>query len=146
MIREGLQDYEYLEKLKLMDDGAFVQAELAQVVTAAYQFDSDPSTLDRVRGELADEIERLLGTGAADAGISVDAGSAVDAGGRLDGGSLDAGSPLDGAGGAALGGGASKAAGGCGCAHGPVDALPEAMLWAGLLAALALRRQRVSAH
>src|ERR1700722_11581535 len=126
MLREGMQDYEYLRMLAALGDGTFAQTELAKVVTAANSFDADPAVLEQARLDMATEIEKDLA--ARDAGVS--GGGACD-GGTTDGGSSrrDAGitdggnvssdsSTSDGAsaeGAASSGGGGSGSKGGCGC-------------------------------
>jgi MYXO-CTERM domain-containing protein len=135
MLREGMQDYEYLNMLTTLGDGAFAQAQLATVVSNAMSFASDPSVLEAARLAMAAEIEKDIaasdaGAGGADAGskcgTSGDGGApGTDGGTRADGGSVgmdggpvaDSGAPSSdsgetGDGGSASGGSGSK---GCGC-------------------------------
>jgi MYXO-CTERM domain-containing protein len=92
MIREGMQDYEYLHKLVTLGDTAFANMELAKVVTNAGDFTSDPAVLEQARLDMAAEIEKDLmvssDAGAGDSGAgdaspdgarSVDSGPAKDA-------------------------------------------------------------------
>lgn len=99
MLREGMQDYEYLSLLTKLGDGSFGQTELAKVVTAANGFTADPAVLEQARADMAQEIEKDLanvdaGSGAAstcDAGGAVTDASApnmgVDGGAPEEGGS-----------------------------------------------------------
>ena len=57
MIREGMQDYEYLNLLVTLKDTSFAQTELAKVVTNAGTWVHDPAVLEQVREEMANEIE-----------------------------------------------------------------------------------------
>ncbi len=117
MLREGMQDYEYLNLLTTLGDGAFAQTELAKVVTSAGSFAADPSVLEATRLEMATEIEKDLAK-TADGGVNEacdggapaggDGGRPLDAGAGADGSFADSGSPTNGA----SGGGSS---GGCGC-------------------------------
>ena len=91
MLREGMQDYEYLHLLTTLGDTTFVQTELAKVVTNAGSYTSDPTVIDQVRGEMADEIEKLMQSGTCDAGFSLGSeplpmGEAGPAGGEPSGG------------------------------------------------------------
>ena len=71
MLREGMQDYEYLNLLVTLGQTArSCRAELAKVVTNAGSFVSDPAILEQVRGQMADEIELMMSTnGTCDAGV-----------------------------------------------------------------------------
>jgi MYXO-CTERM domain-containing protein len=134
MLREGMQDYEYLNLLTTLGDSAFAQTELAKVVTNAGDFTSDPAVIDQARADMATEIEMDLGRmdgGTAGAGAACDGGAAADGGGATDasegsgegGASGSSGGSAGGEGGGASGGGGSSdggvpavsAKGGCGC-------------------------------
>jgi len=108
MLREGMQDYEYLNMLTTLGDTTFAQAQLATVVTNAGSFASDPSVLEQARLAMATEIEKDLA--AMDAGVApctLGPGSepTLDDGGGPDG------SP---------GGGTGSSSGGCSCDEAPV--------------------------
>jgi MYXO-CTERM domain-containing protein len=117
MLREGMQDYEYLNLLTTLGDGAFAQTELAKVVTSAGSFASDPSVLEGARLEMAAEIEKdvamLVDGGvneACDGGATTpgDGGSGGDASsGGADGSVADSGTSTNDASGGSNGG--------CGC-------------------------------
>jgi MYXO-CTERM domain-containing protein len=116
MLREGMQDYEYLNLLVKLGDGAFAQNELAKVVTNAGDFTSDPAVLEQARLDMAAEIEKDLAA-ASDAGAGE--GGAHEGGlvGKEAGGPADAGKTPSAEGGddAGHGGAASPKTGGCGC-------------------------------
>ena len=139
MLREGMQDYEYLNLLTTLGDGAFAQTELAKVVTSAGSFVSDPSVLEATRLEMATEIEKdvaLLADGgvneACDGGTDFDGGTAQDGGTTSDGGaSTGGGAP----------GGASN--GGCGCrTTGSTPSTPLHLFTFALVAGVSVRRRR----
>ncbi len=132
MLREGMQDYEYLNLLTTLGDGTFAQTELGKVVTSANAFTSDPAVIDQARSDMATEIEMDLAHadgGTPTSNASCDAGAAADASAAADategseaGGATDAGGGGVGGGGAdggvAGGGGGGPAVsskGGCGC-------------------------------
>ena len=124
MLREGLQDYEYLHLLATLGDGAFAQAELAKVVEAANSFTADPGVLEQARADMATRIEEDLaardagvaGAGACDGGAGGDAEATSDAelGGDARQAALDAAASGD-AGDAAAGGSSGGKSAGCGC-------------------------------
>jgi MYXO-CTERM domain-containing protein len=125
MLREGMQDYEYLHLLTALGDVTFAQAELAKVVTAGNSFASDPAVLEQARLDMATEIEKDLAAKDAGAapGAACDGGASASdggAGGGGDGGGgSDSGAPSDGsAGDGATEGGPTPGhggGGGCGC-------------------------------
>ncbi len=136
MLREGMQDYEYLNLLTTLGDGAFAQTELGKVVTSGGDFTSDPAVIDQARADMATEIEMDLaradggaasraaacdGGGGADGGggsnASGDASQGADASGVTDaGGGRFGGNFADGSAGSSDGGsGPVTAKGGCGC-------------------------------
>jgi len=130
MLREGMQDYEYLNLLTKLGDGAFAQTELAKVVIAANAFTPDPAVLDQARADMAQEIEKDLASmdggsggaaGACDGAAASDAGAATDAGAAMgdDGGATDDGGPGGGhrgSDGSVANGAKSGSSSGCGCA------------------------------
>jgi Domain of unknown function (DUF4091)/Family of unknown function (DUF6067) len=129
MLREGMQDYEYLNMLTTLGDGVFAQTELAKVVTNAGSFTSDPAVLDQVRGEMATEIESLLTQNPCGVGSepSDDAGRVV--GGEPvydDGGTMPA------------------ASSGCSCDAGSTGSFLPFPAGVGLLLLALRRRHRVS--
>ena len=152
MLREGMQDYEYLAMLGKLGDAAFAQTELAKVVTNAGSFTSDPGVLEQARADMATQIEKDLaktdagaGGGSCDGGAPGDAGgSAGDGGGTHDGGGSHVEGGLDDGGGTPDAGtnpGGSKS--GCGCEVGDAGSLaPMGVGIAGLAAAWARRKRR----
>jgi len=111
MIREGMQDYEYLHELVKLGDSAFATLELGKVVTNAGDFTSDPAVLEQARLDMAAEIEKDLKVssdgGSGDGGPSRDGGVGQDSGTRDGGARADASAPD--------GGSSSGGGGGCGC-------------------------------
>ncbi len=158
MLREGMQDYEYLNLLTTLGDSAFAQTELGKVVTSAGDFTSDPAVLDQARADMATEIEADLarmdggaggGGTACDGGGATDAGGAADTGGAADSnGGLGEGGAADDSGGSVegdAGKGAVSSKGGCGCRVGaPVTSAPAG--FALTVLALAWARRRRSGH
>jgi hypothetical protein len=157
MLREGMQDYEYLNLLTKLGDGAFAQTELAKVVTAANSFTPDPGVLDQARVDMAQEIEKDLASmdggsggvaGACDGGAAAatDGSAAMDAAMGADGGATDDGGPggLGGADGSVPSGAKSGSSSGCGCTlAGQASPFRWGLVGAALLSvALAGRRAR----
>jgi hypothetical protein len=155
MLREGMQDYEYLNLLTKLGDGAFAQTELAKVVTAANSFTPDPAVLDQARVDMAQEIEKDLAgldggsggvAGACDGGAG--AAAAADGGAATgdDGGATDGGpSGEKGAGDASsTSGPRSGSSSGCGCTlAGEAPTVRWGLVGTGMLAAaFAGRRAR----
>ncbi len=148
MLREGMQDYEYLHLLSTLGDGAFAQAELAKVVTSASSFASDPSVLEKARLDMAAEIEKDLAAkdagvagGACDGGASdAGPGPGVDAGAGSDSGTASDASVGDGSAEGGPGSGHGGGGGGCGCRVARSSpAWPLGLL---LVAGAGLRRRR----
>jgi MYXO-CTERM domain-containing protein len=153
MLREGMQDYEYLNLLVKLGDAAFAQMEVSKVVMAANDFTTDAGVLEQARLDMAAEIEKDMatssdagGAGEKDAG-QTDAAGARDAAPKGD----DAGkatTPKDGGrgsdaeandGGIAHGNGGS----GSGCAVSPIESSGDAVLLAlGVALAVSRRRRR----
>ncbi len=150
MLREGMQDYEYLNMLTQLGDGAFAQTELGKVVTNAGSFSADPAVLEQTRREMADEIEKdvaATGGGAAactDGGMVAarDGGGVVtDAGGNPADASIvtDGSAAMDGSG----GGHKASSKGGCSCqVGGRAGAAPLGLALILLLGVTMLRRRQ----
>jgi hypothetical protein len=66
LIREGMEDYEYLHLLESLGGGATAQAAAQALFPAAFETDSGIDALYQTRSQLADAIEALQpkGTGA----------------------------------------------------------------------------------
>jgi uncharacterized protein (TIGR03382 family) len=142
MLREGMQDYEYLNLLVKLGDGAFAQMELGKVVTAANSFTSDPGVLEQARLDMAAEIEKdLMMT--SDAGAGDGGSTGADGGTSADGGPTT--TPAEGGTGSADAGATpSKSGSGCGCSEAPSGSTSAvALAGAGLAVAIARRRRRV---
>lgn len=136
MLREGMQDYEYLNLLTKLGDGAFARDELAKV-TQGTTLTADPGVLDQARLDMADRIEKDLANAPdGGAGGSMPDGGATGGAGGVDGGATGGGGASSGASGGAggMGHGPWK---GCGCEAAPAGtsgwvfaALPLAAVWA----------------
>ena len=61
MIREGMEDYEYLKALADAGDAAMADAEAAALSPKAYQNMNDPAQIDAARHRIALRIEQLTG-------------------------------------------------------------------------------------
>ncbi|MBV8777973.1 MAG: VCBS repeat-containing protein, partial [Alphaproteobacteria bacterium] len=59
LIRDGMQDYEYLSALSNAGEDAFARATAATFITNAYTFSNDPQALLAARGELGDRLHLL---------------------------------------------------------------------------------------
>lgn len=59
MIREGMEDYEYMKLLQQMGEGSFVRQQVDQVVKNAYTFAANPAILYAAREKMA---ERIVGS------------------------------------------------------------------------------------
>jgi MYXO-CTERM domain-containing protein len=133
MLREGMQDYEYLNLLTTLGDSAFAQTELGKVVTSGGSFTSDPGVLDQARLDVAQEIELDLAKkgaveSACDGGEGADATGSMSETGTTDASGSAPTGASSGAGTAGMPspGGAGTNAGGTagGAAGGPSDAGP----------------------
>ena len=152
MLREGMQDYEYLNLLTTLGDSAFAQTELAKVVTSAGSFTSDPAVLDQARLDMAQEIEKDLAkmdggvaAGTCDGGVAQDGGAAGGDGGTVTG---DGGSLPDGAAGAGQDAGTEPTASKSGChcnAGASTHSAPLGVAAILFVGALTRRRGRVRA-
>ncbi|MBI3895005.1 MAG: DUF4091 domain-containing protein [Acidobacteria bacterium] len=58
LIREGLEDYEYLVLLSQQRFSDFADKQVSQMVTRVYQWERDPEKLYAVRRELGERLER----------------------------------------------------------------------------------------
>ncbi|MBI3803650.1 MAG: DUF4091 domain-containing protein [Nitrospirae bacterium] len=56
LIREGMEDYEYLSLLQSLGDDAFAQQQLSRIVTNTYTFDKEPLDLYDAREKIALKI------------------------------------------------------------------------------------------
>jgi len=59
MIRDGMQDYEYLNLLTKLGKSSFVQSEISSWVTNTYTFNVNPSGLSGARQSLGETIHQL---------------------------------------------------------------------------------------
>jgi MYXO-CTERM domain-containing protein len=129
MLREGMQDYEYLYLLTKLGGGAFANQELDTVVQDT-TYTMDPSALDQAREAMATKIEALLATTPDGGTVSGTGGGATGSGATGSGGAAGTGGS-GGAGGSGKGG-----KGGCGCQTEPaapsgwlLGAIPLALAW-----------------
>ncbi len=139
MLREGMQDYEYLNLLVTLGDGAFAQKELGKVVTNAGSFTSDPSVLEQARLDMADEIEKDLAK-SSDAGAGGDAGDAGTGKPGKDGGGGRGDAGKGGEAGSDGGAGGTPSKTGCGCTT--VGSAGASAPWLALAGAGLLGRRR----
>ena len=129
MIREGIEDFEYLHLLDELGAHDFAERVAAEVLPTAYGAHDDAARIERARQRLAEEIVRLSGGSTppapddGDAGVA-DAGEGegeADAGSGDDAPAHDAGqvpSPEPGDAGTDAGTGGDEAEGGDGGSHG----------------------------
>ncbi|HEX8953614.1 MAG TPA: glycoside hydrolase domain-containing protein [Polyangia bacterium] len=61
LIREGMEDYEYLKALADAGDPAMADAEAAALTPTAYRNETDPAKIDAARHRIALRIEQLTG-------------------------------------------------------------------------------------
>jgi hypothetical protein len=59
MIRDGMQDYEYLNALTNAGQGAFVQQQIASWITNSYTFNTDPTALTAARQALGQQLHQV---------------------------------------------------------------------------------------
>jgi Glycoside hydrolase 123, catalytic domain len=142
MIREGMEDYEYLKLLADSGDAALADAEAAALSPAAKQFTQDPGAIDAARHRIAARIDQLLGLPAPDAmgGGSGGSGGTSPMNPDPAGGG---GSGVGGGGGSSGSGAGGHASGGCSLA--PGARAPAAGLGLSIVVACALallRRRR----
>ena len=105
MIREGMEDFEYLKLLSDLGDPALAQQLAAQVFPHAYQTDVPAQTLMDARAQAAARIVQLVGSSAAaDETANGGAGLDVTAGGTSSGASGGSGVSVPTHGGCAAGG------------------------------------------
>ncbi len=130
LVRQGMQDYEYLHLLTTLGGGDYARQEALKVATSPHDIDPDPAVMEAAREAVAARIVALT-TGGADGGMAdggmADGGGAADGGGtNTDGGVPDPGSRPSGT--------------GCGCSA--TGATGSAGLALVLLVAAGLRRRR----
>ncbi len=137
MLREGMQDYEYLNLLTKLGDGAFAQQELAKVTQGA-SITMDPGVLDQARLDMADEIEKDMGSSTGSGGATAGSGGATGSGATTGSGAAPGSGGAGGSGGSDGGKGKS-----CACRSAPAET-PDAWLLGviPLAAAWARRRRR----
>jgi hypothetical protein len=63
LLREGMEDYEYMHLLEKMGDGAYADRQVASVVTRTYAWSRDPQDLYFARENMALQILSRLGSG-----------------------------------------------------------------------------------
>lgn len=56
LLRDGLEDFEYLHALTALGDGAFAQAQARTFVTNPFTFSTDPTALASVREALGNRL------------------------------------------------------------------------------------------
>jgi hypothetical protein len=59
IIRDGMEDYEYLHALTNAGLGSFAMAEAQSFITNAYTFNNDPTALLNVRTVLGNKLHQL---------------------------------------------------------------------------------------
>jgi hypothetical protein len=60
MIRDGMQDYEYLNALKNLGEGEFALKQLGTFVTNSYTFNNNPVALEAARQTLGTKLDQLI--------------------------------------------------------------------------------------
>jgi hypothetical protein len=60
MIREGMEDYEYMNLLKELGDESFARSQVNSVVTNTFTFSHDPEVLYAAREKMAERIQTIL--------------------------------------------------------------------------------------
>jgi hypothetical protein len=60
MIRDGMQDYEYLNMLTNSGQGVFATQEAVSFITNSYTFNNDPTALETSREALGTKIHQLM--------------------------------------------------------------------------------------
>ncbi|TAK02468.1 MAG: PKD domain-containing protein, partial [Candidatus Manganitrophaceae bacterium] len=58
LLREGMEDYEYMNLLKTLGEESFAQEQVARLVTNTYTWDREPLDLYDAREKMAEEITR----------------------------------------------------------------------------------------
>src|SRR5262249_9266267 len=87
MIREGMEDYEYLKLLADSGDVAMADAEAAALSPHSWQNQTDPAAIDAARHRIAVRIEPLTGQTPMDSGGTGGNAPADGTGGNGGGGS-----------------------------------------------------------
>ena len=59
LIREGLEDYEYLAMLSKLDGSKAVHELISDLIHSTYDFDHDPQKLYTIRASIGDKLDRL---------------------------------------------------------------------------------------
>lgn len=59
MIRDGMQDYEYLNAFKQLGEGAFANQQARSFITNSYTFNNDPAALEAARIALGSRLHSL---------------------------------------------------------------------------------------
>ncbi len=130
MIRDGMEDYEYLHLLCQLGDCATARSEAAGLFPNPFTITAaSPGDLLSARARIADRIEELVGGAGEDAGAGGDDGGAVSGDGGTTG--SDGGD-----------GGSDHATGGCGCRIGAGGGAAAGGLALWLLVGAILSRRR----
>ncbi len=111
LIREGLEDYEYLARVTQLGDRAFADAQARTLVTNTYTWSHAPAALYAARSALANRILQLQGTVQKDSDPVL---TGRDSGGAIGGDSGDNGGVTGGDNGGVTGANSGSAGGGCG--------------------------------
>jgi hypothetical protein len=59
MIRDGMQDYEYLYALTNAGEGSFAAQQAHTFITNSYTFDNNPAALENARATMGTRIHQL---------------------------------------------------------------------------------------
>ena len=153
LIREGMEDYEYLKALADAGDPVMADAEAATLSPKAYRNITDPAQIDAARHRIALRIEQLTGQtpppmGGGGSGGDGGTSSGSDGGAPTGDGSGGNGSSGDGTGGSGVAAGtpaptstAASGHGGCSQASGRPMVTPFSIALFGSLLALIVRRR-----
>ena len=74
LLREGMEDYEYLNLLKNLGEGAFADEQVARMVTNTYTWNREPLDLYDAREKMAERITRTIPGAGGGASVGVDPG------------------------------------------------------------------------
>lgn len=81
LLREGMEDYEYLNLLKGIGEGTFAEAQLARMVTNTYTWNREPLDLYDAREKMAERIAGARpGAGGGDSGLEAPPGGGPEPG------------------------------------------------------------------
>ncbi|MCA9598467.1 MAG: DUF4091 domain-containing protein [Myxococcales bacterium] len=136
MIREGMEDYEYLT-LAAQKDAAQAKAIAQTLFPHAYECDQTPAAVASARDQLFDLLDQPSTGGSGGSAGSASGGSAGSATGGSGGAAGSAGTASGGSAGSQ-----KKDDGGCGCRTAPRSDGHRALLMAALSALLLVRRRR----